>query len=127
MTPGVITVSALNSNLTGIASYSNYGAEVDFCAPGSSVNSAIPNTDGSSGYASYSGTSFSAPYVAAVCANIKSMNTDLTKAQVYDIMTDLPLITATAGLIHIMAAVCPISAILHIKTTITAYHCHKVI
>ncbi|MGN0523089.1 MAG: S8 family serine peptidase [Eubacterium sp.] len=98
MTPGVITVSALNSNLTGIASYSNYGAEVDFCAPGSSVNSAIPNTDGSSGYASYSGTSFSAPYVAAVCANIKSMNTDLTKAQVYEIMTDFAIDYGDSGL-----------------------------
>lgn len=88
MTDEVITVSALNSKLTKLAGYSNYGAEIDFCAPGTAVCSTLPKEDGSSGYASYSGTSFATPFISAVCANIKSMNTHLTKSQVYNIMKD---------------------------------------
>lgn len=98
MTTDVITVSALNSSLTNIASYSNFGSDIDFCAPGSGVTSAIPNTDGTSGYATYNGTSFSAPYISAVCANIKSMNSELSKEQVYNIMRDFSVDYGDEGL-----------------------------
>ncbi len=85
--PGAITVSALNrSNV--IASYSNYGNEVDFCAPGSGIVSTVPTLDGKGGYEEGSGTSFSTPYVSAVCADIKSMNKDLSRDEVYGIIKD---------------------------------------
>lgn len=85
--PGAITVSALNRN-NEFASYSNYGSEVDFCAPGSGIVSTVPTTDGKGGYEEGSGTSFSTPYVSAVCADIKSMNKDLSRDEVYDIIKD---------------------------------------
>lgn len=85
--PGAITVSALNKNCTSLASYSNYGKEIDFCAPGSSIKSTVPTSTGS-GYDEKSGTSFSAPYLAAVCANIKSVDKNLSRDEVYSVISD---------------------------------------
>lgn len=85
--PGAITVSALNKNCTALASYSNYGKEIDFCAPGSSIKSTIPTATGG-GYDEKSGTSFSAPYLAAVCANIKSVDKNLSRDEVYNVIRD---------------------------------------
>lgn len=82
-----ITVGALNKNGDKIASYSCYGNTVDFVAIGSSVTSTMPTENGA-GYGTYSGTSFSAPYITALCADIKSMNKGLTKNEVYQILCD---------------------------------------
>lgn len=86
-TEGAITVTALNSAGNALASYSNYGSVVDFAAPGSKIYSAVPTENGY-GYAEKSGTSYSTPYVAAVCANIKSMNNTLSKENVCNIIQD---------------------------------------
>lgn len=85
--PGAITVSALNKACTSLASYSNYGREIDFCAPGSNIKSTVPTASGG-GYDEKSGTSFSAPYLAAVCADIKSMDKGLSRDEVYGILCD---------------------------------------
>lgn len=85
--PGSITVSALNKSCTTLASYSNYGKEIDFCAPGSGVKSTVPTANGA-GYDEKSGTSFSAPYLAAVCADIKSVDKSLSRDEVYGILRD---------------------------------------
>lgn len=82
------TVSALNTKMTGRASYSNYGQSIDFCAPGTKINSATPMEKGEGGYDIFSGTSFSTPYITALCSDIKSVNSGLTNDQVYDILCD---------------------------------------
>jgi hypothetical protein len=75
---GVISVGALGPD--GPAFFTNYGSWVRACAPGVGVTSAFFEWDGSSqpnaapdseyfgGWASWSGTSFSAPIVAAALA-----------------------------------------------------------
>lgn len=85
--PGTITVTALNSACSEISSYSNFGSCVDFAAPGTKIYSTVPTADGG-GYDTKSGTSYSTPYIAAVCADIKSINTDFTKDEVYSIICD---------------------------------------
>jgi Subtilase family len=68
--PDVITAAAVASNRTE-ASWSNYGSCVDLFAPGSAVKAAgldpLNSTPGTTYYAE-SGTSFSAPLVAAAAA-----------------------------------------------------------
>lgn len=88
MTENAITVSALNSTCQRIATYSSYGDCIDFCAPGSKIYSSVPLANGRSGYESYSGTSFSTPYITALCANIKSMNNKLSYSDTYKILCD---------------------------------------
>lgn len=82
------TVSALNITMSDIASFSNYGPSVDFCAPGTKINSAIPLPGGEGGYDLCSGTSFSTPYVTALCSNIKSIDTNLSNDDVYKVLCD---------------------------------------
>ena len=96
-TPGVITVSALESDMQSFASFSNFGSVVDFCAPGRSIVSACPYKSGGSKFMTNSGTSFSAPYITAVCANIKSINNSFTKNEVYDIICDFSTDLGTEG------------------------------
>jgi subtilisin family serine protease len=60
--PEVVAVSAVEQDLS-FAYYSNYGADVDFTAPGSFVFSTVPG-----GYSWYSGTSMATPHVAGVAA-----------------------------------------------------------
>ncbi len=66
-----ITVSALDTP-THLASYSNYGNEVDFTAPGSRIP--VIDSDNIAYYVS--GTSFSAPTVSAVIALMRSIRND---------------------------------------------------
>lgn len=73
----VITVSATTSTDTK-ASFSNHGSVIDFSAPGSSVLS----TDLSNGYAYASGTSMSAPLVAALAAMIMEQDDTATAEDV---------------------------------------------
>lgn len=72
-----ITVSAVDSSLN-FSSYSNYGDEVDYSAPGTGILSAYLNNS----FATLSGTSMATPHVAAACAAIKSANPSATVSQV---------------------------------------------
>ena len=73
-----LCVSAIAKNLQ-IASFSNYGANiVDIGAPGTEIWSTVHNN----GYDSWQGTSMAAPHVAGVAALVKSVNPNLTPAEV---------------------------------------------
>lgn len=63
----VLAVASTTSS-GSLASYSNYGAFVDLCAPGSSVYSTIPG----GGYGLKSGTSMACPMVSGVAALVVS-------------------------------------------------------
>lgn len=59
----IVAVASLDSN-GAKSSFSNYGAtSVDIGAPGRGIVSTVPARNGSSSYASYSGTSMAAPHV----------------------------------------------------------------
>lgn len=64
------------------SSFSNFGDHVDLAAPGSSIYS----TTMGGGYASVSGTSFSAPVTAGVAALVMAANPSLSTAQVEQIL-----------------------------------------
>ena len=87
-TPGVITVSAVDNDFETFSYYSNYGKAVDFCAPGGPVTSTCPYIGEENRVKTNRGTSFSAPYVTAVCADIKSINNGFTKDEVYSVISD---------------------------------------
>ncbi len=67
------------------SNFSDYGAAVDVCAPGEGIVSTII---GGTGYNSYSGTSMSSPVVAGVCALVKSLNPELTPAELMQRVMD---------------------------------------
>jgi subtilisin family serine protease len=76
-----ITIGATTST-DAKASYSNYGACVDFFAPGSSITSA--NYANNTGSSVKSGTSMAAPHVAGVAAQYLQSNPAATPQQVRD-------------------------------------------
>lgn len=78
----VIAIAALG-NQNQIASYSNYGAVIDFAMPGSSVVSTYQE-----GLAYKSGTSMAAPHAAAAAALLKTWNPNLTQEEVKQIFID---------------------------------------
>ncbi len=92
--PNVIAVGASNS-LDKRSSYSNYGPELDLCAPSSgSPGRRIVTTDrrGTKGYSSedytkdFGGTSSATPLAAGLAGLILSLNPDLSSAEVKQIM-----------------------------------------
>lgn len=76
---GTVAVGAVEADNTK-SPYSNFGSFVRVVAPGSNIRSTF--ADG--GYATWSGTSFSTPFVAAEAALILSVSPSLTAAQVTD-------------------------------------------
>jgi serine protease len=72
---GVIGVAATDSS-DQIASFSTAGSYVDVAAPGVSILSTVPAADGS--YSFYSGTSMATPHVAALAAQLKALDPQLT-------------------------------------------------
>lgn len=73
--------------------FSNYGDNVDICAPGENILSTFTTKDDTSGkrengkiYAEDSGTSMSAPMVTGAAALLWSFNPNLTAAQVRNIL-----------------------------------------
>ena len=100
--PDCITVSSVSTdtddegNLTYVRSpFSNYGACVDFCAPGASVRSAFP--DKPDQLWTLSGTSMATPFVAAACADLLSYDPSLSIAQVYALLKEHALDLGTEG------------------------------
>lgn len=79
--PYVLTVSATNS-IDGMSGFSNTGSMVDCAAPGEGIYTTT--MDG--GYASVSGTSFSAPIVAGIAGLMLSANPNLSGAQCYELL-----------------------------------------
>jgi len=67
------TVAAVDSNNV-LASFSNFGGDVDLCAPGVNLNSAYLDTTN----AYWDGTSFAAPFVAGVVAAMLAVDSTLT-------------------------------------------------
>lgn len=88
----VITVASVGVDGSR-ASYSNYGSVVDIAAPGggngagilSSIDSGSQERQGAA-YAEYQGTSMAAPQVAGVVALLRSANTDLTPAEIEELL-----------------------------------------
>ncbi len=87
----VICVGSVNSNKNR-SSFSSVGLSVDgrikpdVCALGSGNYTAAPGS-GSTGYTTGSGTSFSCPMTAGVCAVLLSANPNLTPRQVWQLLT----------------------------------------
>ena len=81
-----ITIGATNSS-DQKASWSNYGACVDFFAPGVSIVSA--GVSGDTATATMSGTSMAAPHVAGVAALYLQNNTSASPATVRNALYDL--------------------------------------
>lgn len=79
----VITAAATDQN-DERASFSNYGWSIDVAAPGVDVTSCVPG----GGFASKSGTSVSAAHVSALAAMLKLDNSNLSPAQIEQIIKD---------------------------------------
>ena len=82
-TPGVITVSAIDTSLNR-ASFSNYvnDVEMGIAAPGVKIYSTIPGNK----YASFNGTSMAAPHVSGLVGLMKSIKPSLTITEAYGIL-----------------------------------------
>lgn len=74
-----IAVSAIGPN-ENMASYSNYGSLIDFCAPGSQIISAAAGGT----LVAMSGTSMSTPHIAAAIAYMKMIQPNLSVQGVYN-------------------------------------------
>ncbi len=73
----IIAVAASDRN-DNLASFSQYGNNVDLAAPGVAIWSTIRNN----GYASYNGTSMATPHVAGVVGLLRAVNPNLTHQEV---------------------------------------------
>jgi hypothetical protein len=82
--PEVIAVGALNES-SQRASFSSYGENLDFMAPGTNLRSPTWNaSNGTSAYASgINGTSFSAPLVSGLITRLISQRPEMTPQQQY--------------------------------------------
>jgi subtilisin family serine protease len=80
----VLAVAATDAN-DQVASFSNYGPQVDVAAPGVNIYSTWPWV---TGYFTKSGTSMAAPHVAGLAALIWSLQPALSASSVTQIMTE---------------------------------------
>lgn len=78
-----IVVGATDRNKK-VAEFSNYGNEVDIYAPGVGIYSAVPNQN----FKMMDGTSMSSPIVAGCVALIKSINNQLSTAEIKQMIND---------------------------------------
>ena len=95
--PMVISVSATDENNMP-AGFSNLGSSVDISAPGANIRSTTPRTfnddfingpcEAYSTYMTLNGTSYATPLVAAAVAMVKSINPDITPAEVERIIKE---------------------------------------
>ncbi len=82
-TPGVITVSAIDTMLNR-ASFSNNVKDLDMgvAAPGVNIYSTFPNSE----YRTFNGTSMATPYVAGLVGLMKSLKPNLTTKEAFEII-----------------------------------------
>ncbi len=80
-TPGVISVANTNSG-NNLSSTSNYGPNIDICAPGTGIYTLSINN----AYTVANGTSLASPMVAAVAAMMRSIDADITADEALEIM-----------------------------------------
>jgi thermitase len=78
--PAAMAVAATTSS-DQHAPFSNYGPETDIAAPGVSIYSTLPGS-----YGSLDGTSMATPYVSGLAALIWSLDPDLPRDQVRDVI-----------------------------------------
>jgi subtilisin family serine protease len=83
--PHVLTVGATDQS-DRFAFFSNRSSALDLAAPGVSIPVAVPTFFNASGFASFDGTSFSAPLVAGAAAWVWTVRPDLDPTQLEDIM-----------------------------------------
>lgn len=93
----VVTVSCLDQINEGfeLADFSNYGDNIDFCAPGCDIESA--DTFDPNATTLKSGTSMATPMVAACYANLLSVDDGLSLEQMYDYLRANALDLGEAG------------------------------
>jgi subtilisin family serine protease len=101
---GLIPVSATTSK-GALAMFSNSGSWIDLAAPGDGITSTIPGVPGG-GYATWSGTSMAAPFVAGTAALVRARFPTLNPRQVAQRLkrTAASLCTAGAAQVQIDAA-----------------------
>lgn len=94
-----ITISAVGrstgSEPFSFARFSNYGAHVDFCAPGVGIVSAVP--DGVHARMPMSGTSMATPFAAAAFADLRVCDPALTVAEMYEYLKANAIDLGAAG------------------------------
>ncbi|MCR4441086.1 MAG: S8 family peptidase [Peptococcaceae bacterium] len=90
--PEVIAVSAIDKN-DQLASFSSYGLEINFCAPGVDVYSDWLGT----GYSRKSGTSFAAPHVTGAVADIINYYGPLPSSRLREMMSEKAVILENLG------------------------------
>ncbi len=81
---GVIVVSAIDAQLNkSVFSNTVTALKYKLAAPGSDIYSCIPNNQ----YASFNGTSMSAPFVTGLVALMKSLNPDMNTVEIYALLS----------------------------------------
>ena len=100
----VIIVGAAEQTSSGFqcASFSNYGTQVNICAPGVKIYSTVPGEvfydfQFAGGYGYESGTSMSAPIVTGVCALTWSANPELLAEEVKNIVCNSSNVKVSAS------------------------------
>ncbi len=88
-----IAVTAVGSDYEFESWYSNYGAQVDIAAPGTSIYS----TYYTGGYGYKSGTSMATPVVSGVAALMLAENPSLTNEEIREILCDTAVDAGTSG------------------------------
>jgi len=83
--PHVVTVGATDRS-DRFAFFSNRSSALDLAAPGVAIPVAVPTFYDPSGYASFDGTSFSAPLVAGAAAWVWTVRPQLDPTQLEDVM-----------------------------------------
>jgi hypothetical protein len=83
--PHVLTVGATDRN-DRFAFFSNRSSALDLTAPGVGIPVAVPTFYDASGYASFDGTSFSAPLVAGAAAWVWTVRPQLDPTQLEDVL-----------------------------------------